>query len=481
MSLPEHTRPAGLSTPSPACAPTACPPLAPAAPRRGGGQLALLAIAGVFLASALATAESHPGASSLAPLLENAMPAVVNIQTEGQRFSRVNPWLNDPFFERFFSFSFPSQKRTVRNVGSGVIIDAGEGHIVTNYHVLQGADRISVTLMDGRTLQASIIGQDEESDLALIKIEAEDLVDIGFVDHRTVRVGDYVVAIGNPFGFSHTVTQGIISGIGRTSVLQSKQSLIQTDASINPGNSGGALLNLDGKLVGINAAIYNPSGGGNIGIGFSIPSRTVERVSGLLLRYGEVRRFDLGIEGQLIDATLASALSMPEGIGGVIVMSMLSGSDADSFGLLPGDAIVELNGEAVNDANDLASSYKYLDPDERANLRVLRGQAEMLLGGRVGEGKPVLLPGERVSHYLKGVSFAEHQVFEGSSPGRQVVVHEIDDNSSTKRFGVRAKDILSRVNETRIDSLEDFRAFAGIKRLLLEFSRGDSTYRLVIR
>nr|MCA8836462.1 trypsin-like peptidase domain-containing protein [Pseudomonadota bacterium] len=401
--------------------------------------------------------------------------------TEGVQITRVNPWLNDPFFERFFNFSFPSRSRTVRNVGSGVILDADKGLIVTNHHVLQGADRISVTLKDGRTLEATIIGQDEASDLALISIEAPDLTSIDIAKQGTVRVGDYVVAIGNPFGFSHTVTQGIVSGIGRTSVLKSKQSLIQTDASINPGNSGGALLNFNGKLVGVNTAIYNPTGGGNIGIGFAIPGRTVTRVVNLLERYGEVRRFILGIEGQTVDPGLAEALALPTEKG-VIVMQMQSGSDASKFGLRPGDVITAMNAEPITDAANLISRYEYFQPDDRVNLTVRRGKIDLALSGKVGQGNPTKLEGIKINRHLEGLTFSEVEIYEGTNTTRrQVVVLEVSETSSTRRFGITAKDTLSKINEDKIQSLDELKNYTGINQLLIEFTRGSESYRLVIR
>src|SRR5690606_23789899 len=249
---------------------------------------------------------------SLAPMLELVTPAVVSIQSRSTVRLR-DPLMDDPFFRRFFGLPATPRERVQQSLGSGVVVDAQRGLVLTNYHVIDGADDISVTLADGRVLEADHVGSDEDTDVALIRIPAENLSAIRLADSDAIAVGDFVVAVGNPFGLGQTVTSGIVSALGRSGLSGlGYQNFIQTDASINPGNSGGALVNLRGELVGINTAIFNPSGSrsGNIGIGFAIPANLAQRVMQQLLTFGEVRRGSLGVEAQDLDAALAATLGI---------------------------------------------------------------------------------------------------------------------------------------------------------------------------
>ncbi|NOQ93480.1 MAG: trypsin-like serine protease, partial [Methylophaga sp.] len=258
---------------------------------------------------------------SLAPMLEQSKPAVVNIATKSHVPIRDNPLLNDPFFRKFFNI--PEQQprhRTKQSLGSGVIFDAKKGLVLTNNHVIHRADEITVSLTDGRSFQAELVGSDPATDVALIKIPAEHLSALPLADSDKLRVGDFVVAIGNPFGLGQTVTSGIVSALGRSGLgIEGYENFIQTDASINPGNSGGALVNLRGELVGINTAIFSPGQkAGNIGIGFAIPSNMVKQITDQLIEYGEVRRAHLGVQMQDINDELAKAFDI-ESDGGAVV------------------------------------------------------------------------------------------------------------------------------------------------------------------
>ena len=241
---------------------------------------------------------------SLAPLVESVSPAVVNIATSGTVEAESNPLLNDPFFRRFFDVPEQPRQREVQSLGSGVVVNAEQGYVLTNHHVIAQADEITVAFNDGRELSAEIVGSDPETDIAVLQVDAEDLSALPMADSEALRVGDYTMAIGNPFGLDHTVTTGVVSGLDRTLPGNNGarlQSFIQTDASINPGNSGGALVNLRGELVGINTAILS-RGGGNIGIGFAVPINMARQVMDQIIEYGEVRRGILGVRVQDLTA-----------------------------------------------------------------------------------------------------------------------------------------------------------------------------------
>jgi S1-C subfamily serine protease len=277
-------------------------------------SLLLPLAAAAALPSRLADGSELP---SLAPMLERTTPAVVNIATYTTVQVR-NPLLEDPFFRRFFNVPDQRRYRRTQSAGSGVVVDAQRGYIVTNHHVVNRADEVAVTLADGRTVTAELVGADPQVDLAVLKVAPEDLTQIEFADSTALRVGDFVVAIGNPFGLNQTVTSGIVSALGRSGLgIEGYEDFIQTDASINPGNSGGALVDLSGRLVGINTAIIAPSGG-NVGIGFAIPANMVRAVMAQIIEHGQVRRGYLGLDVQALNADLADAfgLDAPRRCGG---------------------------------------------------------------------------------------------------------------------------------------------------------------------
>ena len=304
---------------------------------------------------------------SLAPVLERVTPAVVNIHTRTRSVAN-NPFANDPFFRRFFGLP---KDRVSQSLGSGVIVDAQRGFILTNNHVIKDADDIQVTLHDGRTVAGEVIGTDPDTEVAVIRIPAADLIQLPLADSDALRVGDFVVAVGNPFGLGQTVTSGIVSALGRRSLRGlNYQNFIQTDASINPGNSGGALINLRGELIGINTAIYSPSGG-NIGIGFAIPSQIARYVMDELITHGMVRRGTLGVAVQDMSAQLAEALDVKLEYGALITR-VAEDSSASTAGLQAGDVIITLDGEIISDAAALRNAEGLIQVGQDVELAYIR-------------------------------------------------------------------------------------------------------------
>jgi len=312
---------------------------------------------------------------SLAPMIKGASPAVVNIATRGvltERVPRNNPLLEDPFFRRFFNLpNEPAVRhRKFQSAGSGVIVDAVKGYIVTNRHVIENASEITVTLLDTRRVAASVVGSDEGTDIAVLKVQEPHLAEMPLGDSSHLEVGDWVVAIGNPFGLQHTVTVGIVSALGRTGINpHGYEDFIQTDASINPGNSGGALVNTSGELIGINSAILASENGGNIGIGFAIPVNMVKAVMQQLITYGAVKRGALGIKLGELSVERAESLGLVNARG-VLIEDVAHGSPAERAGIKPGDIVVSINGMALESATQLRNAIALLRVGQTVELRV---------------------------------------------------------------------------------------------------------------
>lgn len=318
---------------------------------------------------------------TLAPMIDKSRPAVVNIATRSYVPIQDNPLLNDLFFRYFFNtHKYPLSHRTKKSLGSGVIFDAEQGLVLTNNHLIQRADEITVSLTDGRNLEAKLVGSDPETDVALIRINAKKLTALPLADSDHLRVGDFVVAIGNPFGLGQTVTLGIISALGRSGLgIEGYENFIQTDASINPGNSGGALVNLRGELVGINTAIFSPGqNSGNIGIGFSIPSNIVKQISRQLLKFGKVHHAYLGIQIRSITEKLSDTLNIISGQGAIITQ-VIKNSSAEKYGLQVGDIILSINGVQLVNADNLRNAIGLLMIDQEIELSILRDGAEIIL------------------------------------------------------------------------------------------------------
>lgn len=389
---------------------------------------------------------------SLAPVLERVTPSVVNIYTE-TRVQVRSPLLDDPFFRRFFNVPERARERISRSLGSGVIVDADRGYILTNNHVIEGSTDISVTLHDGRSLSAEIIGTDPDTDLAMIRVEADELDELSLADSRELRVGDFVVAVGNPFGLGQTVTSGIVSALGRTGVRGLEfQNFIQTDASINPGNSGGALINLRGELVGINSAIFTPSGG-NVGIGFAIPSSMARYVMDQLIEFGEVRRGTLGLFVQDLTGELAGALGV-DVIGGALVAEVVEGSAAERGGITAGDVIVSVSDFTVRNAQDFHNIEGQLPIGDSVDVKLLRDENERLVSLAVQALRK--LEGESIDRRLGGALFEDLPAKTRSENVRGVLLSELDRDSRLARQGLRPGDIITGVNRVRVSNLAEF-------------------------
>jgi serine protease Do/serine protease DegQ len=415
---------------------------------------------------------------SLAPLVERASPAVVNIrvsQTVTQRSS-----VGDEAFRRFFGLpDNGGRPQEIASAGSGVIVDATRGYILTNHHVVADADEIQVSLMDGEILDAEIVGSDEATDIALLKVEGDDLVEMPIGDSDVVRVGDFVLAIGNPFGLGHTVTSGIVSALGRTGISRTGyEDFIQTDASINPGNSGGALVNMRGELVGINSAIISRSGG-NVGIGFAVPTEIASSIMRQILDFGEVRRGLLGVSIQTIDSEVAKVLEI-ETDSGALISLVAPGSAAEEAGLRVDDIIIAVNDEKISGASELRNTIGLMGSGEEVEIDFIRGAEALSTVATLGEqSRAAILPaGVDLHPELDGAEFAASS----TSSVRGVEVSNVDPDSIAYDRGLRAGDIITAANRREVRSVEDLGAIAAASsRLFLLVQRGDRAILLQFR
>ncbi|WP_295538037.1 Do family serine endopeptidase [Thiolapillus sp.] len=423
-----------------------------------------------------------PPADSIAPVLEKVLPAVVNISTSKVVGLKQRQLLLDPYSHQPYAYrDRPIQKKS-QSLGSGVIVDAKKGWVITNHHVVDGADEITVTLRDQRSFKAKLLGEDPGVDIALLQIDADKLTALPLSNSEYLRVGDFVVAIGNPFGLGQTVTYGIVSALGRTGLgIEGYEDFIQTDASINPGNSGGALVTTRGKLVGINTAIMG--GSGNIGIGFAIPATMVKAIVSQLAQYGEVQRGQLGVVMQDMTRELADAFGISHHHGAVVTQ-VLPGSAADKAGLISGDIIIAIDGKDVSDGGALRNAVGMLRAGNTIKLKVIRDGKRKNISAKIALPKDARAEGFKFSKRLDGALLGNLDDKHPLSESGGVEVLKVKRNSPAWEAGLRAGDVIVSVNRQPVGSLMEFSALAaqaGDKGLLLNIVWGNGALFVVIR
>ncbi|HBR1512591.1 TPA: serine endoprotease DegQ [Klebsiella quasipneumoniae subsp. quasipneumoniae] len=415
---------------------------------------------------------------SLAPMLEKVLPAVVSVQVEGT----ASPTLNMPEeLKKYFGDNAPQeQAQPFEGLGSGVIIDAAKGYVLTNNHVINQAQKISVQLNDGREFDAKLVGSDEQSDIALLQlIKPSNLTQIAIADSDKLRVGDFAVAVGNPFGLGQTATSGIISALGRSGLnLEGLENFIQTDASINRGNSGGALLNLNGELIGINTAILAP-GGGSIGIGFAIPSNMAKTLADQLIQFGEIKRGLLGIKGMEMSADIAKAMNLNVQHG-AFVSEVLPNSGSAKAGIKSGDVIVSLNGKPLNSFAELRSRIATTEPGTKVKLGLLRDGKPVDVEVTLDKSTSSTASAELIIPALQGASFSDGQMKDGT---KGVVIDNVDKGSAAAQVGLHKDDIIIGLNRERIHSIAELRKVLEGKPpvIALNVIRGNESIYLLLR
>jgi len=422
----------------------------------------------------------------IAQVLENVTPAVVNISVTGRAAVPQNPLLNDPYFRRFFDMPDQPQTRPVQSAGSGVIIDAADGYILTNHHVVKDAEEVTIVLQDRREIPAQVIGSDAATDIALLQIDAAGLKAVPISDSDTLRVGDYVAAIGNPFGIGQTVTTGIVSALSRQTGINADgyEDFIQTDASINPGNSGGALVDYDGNLVGINSAIISPAGG-NVGIGFAVPINMAMSIVEQLLEYGEIRRGMLGVRITDLTPDVVEALDL-EVSAGAVVSSVEPDSPAQAAGIEAGDVIVAVDEHIIKSASDLRNTIGLTRAGEEVAIGLVRENRRLDFDVRIGNAGTTAEAGIRTDErsVLEGAQLSNipesHEAY-GEVQG--VLVSAVEQGSRAYRSGLEAGDIITAVNRQPVTSrsqmlriLEDINGTVA-----LNVRRGEQLLFLIVR
>jgi Do/DeqQ family serine protease len=443
---------------------------------------ALLTLSGATLPNAARAAlppalDGQP-LPSLAPMLEKVTPAVVNISTK-TRVRVRDPFFDDAMMRQFFGLRGQPRERISQSLGSGVIVDAAKGYVLTNNHVVGGADDITVTLQDGRDVKGKLIGTDPDTDVAVVQIQASNLQALPLADSAKLRVGDFVVAVGDPFGLGQTVTSGIVSALSRSGLGGSGfQNFIQTDASINPGNSGGALVNLRGELVGINTMIFSPSGG-NVGIGFAIPSNLSSEVMQQLVAHGKVSRGSLGVETQDITPSIAQALGLKNS-NGVVVTQVQAASPAGNADVQVGDVLTAVDGKPLRNPQDLRNAEGLLPIGSTVTLSVMRGGNSREIRATLAAEKLATLDGGKLDQRLLGVTFSELSQNQRGQGITGVTVTSVSAGSRAAKAGLQANDVLVAVGNLRIPSLRVLQRLAGVNpRQLVLIVAGDGGLRYV--
>ncbi|MBG0551912.1 serine endoprotease DegQ [Enterobacter hormaechei] len=415
---------------------------------------------------------------SLAPMLEKVLPAVVSVQVEGtaRQSQRIPEEL-----KKYFGEDAPDQQaQPFEGLGSGVIIDAAKGYILTNNHVISQADKISVQLNDGREFDAKLIGGDDQSDIALLQVQnPSNLTQIAIADSDKLRVGDFAVAVGNPFGLGQTATSGIVSALGRSGLsLEGLENFIQTDASINRGNSGGALLNLNGELIGINTAILAP-GGGSIGIGFAIPSNMAKTLSQQLIQFGEVKRGLLGIKGMEMSADIAKAFKLNVQRG-AFVSEVLPNSGSAKAGVKSGDVIVSLNDKPLSSFAELRSRIATTEPGAKVKLGLIREGKPLTVEVTLDKSTSSSASAEQISPALQGATLSDGQLKNGT---KGISVTTVEKSSPAAQAGLHQDDVIVGVNRTRVQSIAEMRKVLESKPavIALQIIRGNDTLYILLR
>ncbi|CUR53581.1 Periplasmic pH-dependent serine endoprotease DegQ [Serratia symbiotica] len=418
---------------------------------------------------------------SLALMLEKVLPTVVSIHVEGTQ-TQYSPQLPKEF-KYFFGQNFPDlqlNSRPFQGLGSGVIINAKKGYILTNNHVINNADKIHIQLNDGREFEAKLIGHDEQSDIALLKInEVKNLTEIKIADSDQLRVGDFAVAIGNPFGLGQTATSGIISALGRSGLnLEGLENFIQTDASINRGNSGGALVNLNGELIGINTAILAPNGG-NIGIGFAIPGNMAKNLSQQLIEFGQVKRGTLGIKGSEMTPDIAKAFNSNIQRG-AFVSEVLSQSAASKAGIKSGDILISVDGKSINSFSELRAKIATTTPGKKIIIGLLRDGDSKEVTVILDNNDNSSIKAEILSPVLLGVSLSNSSLQNNNETG--VKVDNVDQGSIAERSGLKKNDIIIGVNRQHIKNIITLRKILEKKPsiIALNIIRGNENIYLLL-
>jgi len=418
---------------------------------------------------------------SLAPVLEQVTPSVVNIYTE-TRVQVQSPFANDPFFRRFFDLPNVPRERISRSLGSGVIVDAERGLILTNHHVVSAADDIAVNLNDGRSFSAELVGSDEATDVAVIRVDpdGEILQALPMQTDVELKVGDFVVAVGNPFGLGQTVTSGIVSALGRAALNRLEfQNFIQTDASINPGNSGGALINLRGELVGINTAIFTPSGG-NVGIGFAIPIDMAALVMEQLVNNGEVRRGRIGVEVQDLTPELAEGFGLASR-NGVLIKRVFANSPAEQAGLKVGDIIIRADDKQISNGQSFHNIEGLTPLGDDIRLQLLRDGKTRRISVTTAIPDNRHVPGDELHRLLRGLTLDDLSERSGRIG---VLIEDIDRNSRNFEIGLRPGDVITGLNRVRVVDMPGLRKIAEqldqSRPIELQIQRGRRGYRVVL-
>ena len=416
---------------------------------------------------------------SLAPVLEKVLPAVVSVQVEG---TAVQGQKVPDELKKYFGDELPEQQQAqpFEGLGSGVIIDAAKGYVLTNNHVINQAQKINVQLNDGREFEAKLIGGDDQSDIALLQLQnPSNLTQIAIADSDKLRVGDFVVAVGNPFGLGQTATSGIVSALGRSGLnLEGLEKFIQTDASINRGNSGGALLNLNGELIGINTAILAPSGG-SVGIGFAIPSNMAQTLSRQLIQFGEIKRGLLGIKGTEMSADIAKAFNLNVQRG-AFVSEVLPNSGSAKAGIKSGDVIVSLNDKPLNSFAELRSRIATTEPGAKVKLGILRDGKPQDIEVTLDKSTSSSASAELISPALQGASLSDGQLKDGT---KGINIENVEKGSAAAQAGLHKDDVIIGINRTQVQSIAELRKVLETKPsvIALQIIRGNETLYLLLR